>query len=62
MNMYNKLSIDELESLIKDEPNPPSTPPNGASGSGVTMNQNSNEGGENEEANAYLKFKEAYNL
>lgn len=62
MNMYNKLSIDELESLIKDEPNPPSTPPNGASGSGVTMNQNSNEGGESEEANAYLKFKEAYNL
>lgn len=62
MNMYNKLSIDELESLIKDKPNPPSTPPNGASGSGVTMNQNSNEGEEGEEANAYLKFKEAYNL
>lgn len=60
LNMYNKLSIDELETLIKDTPNPPSTPPNGASGDGGIQYQNQQQ--ETNEDNIYLNYKKAYNL
>lgn len=61
LNMYNKLSIDELKSLVKDAPAPPSTPPNGASGDGMQYQGNQRQES-NEEANVYLNFKEAYDL
>lgn len=60
LNMYNKLSIEELESLIKDKPQEPSTPPNGAGNNDTYVPPNNNNDGEND--NIYLNYKEAYNL
>ena len=60
LNMFNKLSIEELESLIKDKPQEPSTPPNGAGNVDTYVPPNDNYGGEND--NIYLNYKEAYNL
>ena len=58
INMYNKLDIDELKSLINDDAPSPSTPPNGASGDGMGVDMGSHE----EEPMNYLEVKEAFNL
>lgn len=60
LNMYNKLSIEELESLVKDKPPLPSTPPNGASGNG--LNSTNSTPNNNVDDSVYLNYKEAYNL
>lgn len=61
VNMYNKLTNEELESLINDtRTNKPSTPPKGASGNNISDN-NDNNGSENE-STSYLELKETYNL
>ena len=61
LNMFNKLTNEELESLINDEKvNKPSTPPNGASGNGVS-DFNEEQGSENE-SESYLEIKDAFNL
>lgn len=61
LNMFNKLTIEELESLINDEKaNKPSTPPKGASGNGVS-DFNEEQGSENE-SESYLEIKDAFNL
>lgn len=58
INMYSKLDIDELKSLINDDAPSPSTPPNGASGDGMGVDMGSHE----EEPMNYLEVKEAFNL
>ena len=58
VNMYSKLDIDELKSLINDDAPSPSTPPNGASGDGMGVDMGSHE----EEPMNYLEVKEAFNL
>ena len=59
--MFNKLTNEELESLINDEKvNKPSTPPKGASGNGVS-DFNEEQGSENE-SESYLEIKDAFNL
>ena len=59
--MFNKLTNEELESLINDEKaNKPSTPPKGASGNGVS-DFNEEHGSENE-SESYLEIKDAFNL
>ena len=61
LNMFNKLTNEELESLINDEKaNKPSTPPKGASGNGVS-DFNEEQGSENE-SESYLEIKDAFNL
>lgn len=61
LKMYNKLDIEELESLVKDEPPKPSTPPNGASNGEqyVPQDPNKNSG---DESMIYLNYKNEYNL
>ena len=59
VNMYSKLDIDELKSLINDDAPSPSTPPNGASGDGMGVDNGSHR---DEEPMSYLEVKEAFNL
>ena len=61
LNMYKKLSIEELQSLINDEKPAPSTPPNGATGDGFGI-VDDNKGNETDESTIYLEAKKAYNL
>lgn len=58
LKMYNKLEINELESLINDKKDMPSTPPNGASGDGMGNNPNNHEDGGMD----YLEIKRSFNL
>lgn len=60
LKMYSKLEIDELKSLINDEPPAPSTPPKGATGDGMGIVDDVKNNVD--ESTIYLEAKEAFNL
>lgn len=61
LGMYSKLEINELESLINDKPEAPSTPPNGATGDGMGIVDNG-QNNDVDESTIYLEAKKAFNL